>query len=68
MVTENCSACRYFLDLNQMGQCRRFPAFVNRHKNETCGEFSEKAVENSVEQPKPKRTYTRKAKDDQASA
>lgn len=66
MVTENCSACRYFLDLNQMGQCRRFPAFVNRHKNETCGEFSAKAVEKPVEQPK--RKYVRKAKDDQASA
>ena len=61
MVNENCSACRHFLDLQQMGQCRRFPAFVNRHRNEGCGEFTEKAVETSVEQPKVKRKYERKA-------
>jgi hypothetical protein len=51
-----------------MGQCRRFPSFVNRHRNEGCGEFSEKAVETVAEEEKPKRKYVRKAKDDQASA
>jgi len=68
MVTEHCSSCRYFLDHQQMGQCRRFPAFVNRHRNESCGEYSEKAVETVAEEEKPKRKYVRKAKDDQAFA
>ena len=59
MSDSNCSACRHFIDFNQMGQCRRYPAFVNRHKNEGCGEFNEKAV--VTEEVKPKRKYERKA-------
>jgi hypothetical protein len=59
MSDDNCSACRYFIDFNQMGQCRRYPAFVNRHKNEGCGEFNPIAA--VTEEVKPKRKYERKA-------
>ena len=65
MSDDNCSACRYFIDFNQMGQCRRYPAFVNRHKNEGCGEFATIAEIISfpalVAENKPKRKYERKA-------
>jgi hypothetical protein len=61
MSDSNCSACRHFIDFNQMGQCRRYPTFVNRHKNEGCGEFNEKAVETTAIEVKPKRKYERKA-------
>lgn len=61
MSDSNCSACRYFVDLQQMGQCRRYPAYVTRHRNEQCGEFNEKAVETTVIEVKPKRKYERKA-------
>ena len=59
MSDSNCSACRYFIDFNQMGQCRRYPTFVNRHKHEGCGEFNQIVV--VVEEVKPKRKYERKA-------
>ena len=61
MSDSNCSACRHFIDFNQMGQCRRYPTFVNRHKNEGCGEFNQIVVETVVEEVKPKRKYERKA-------
>ena len=59
MSDSNCSACRHFIDFNQMGQCRRYPTFVNRHKTEGCGEFNQIAV--AAEEVKPKRKYERKA-------
>jgi hypothetical protein len=65
MPESNCSACRYFVDFQQMGQCRRYPAFVNRHRNEGCGEFATVAEIISfpalVAELKPKRKYERKA-------
>jgi len=38
---ENCKLCRFFdLQNNQtLGQCRRYPTYMNRHQNEWCGEF-----------------------------
>ena len=44
MLVDNCKACRYFNDIGQMGQCRRYPTFQNRHHTEWCGEFSPSVV------------------------
>ena len=43
----NCKACVYFNDIGQMGQCRRYPTYQNRHHTEWCGEFELVAVESS---------------------
>jgi len=45
MLKENCKACCYFNDIGQMGQCRRYPTYQNRHYTEWCGEFEVVAVE-----------------------
>jgi hypothetical protein len=47
MLKENCKACHYFNDIGQMGQCRRYPTYQNRHYTEWCGEFEVVAVESS---------------------
>lgn len=41
MAETYCKTCRYFLiETNaQMGSCRRFPTYQNRHTTEWCGEF-----------------------------
>ena len=44
MLKDNCKACRYFNDIGQMGQCRRYPTYQNRHNTEWCGEFSPSVV------------------------
>ena len=44
MLKHNCKACVYFNDLGQMGQCRRYPTFQNRHHTEWCGEFELVAI------------------------
>ena len=44
MLKQNCKACVYFNDLGQMGQCRRYPTFQNRHYTEWCGEFELVAI------------------------
>lgn len=44
MLNENCKACRYFNDIGQLGQCRRYPTYQNRHHTEWCGEFSPSVV------------------------
>ena len=38
-MDSNCKSCKYFLVGNQLGQCRRYPSYQNRHENEWCGEF-----------------------------
>jgi hypothetical protein len=43
--TSNCNSCHYFQGGDNLGQCRRFPVYQNRHKNEWCGEFAEKLSE-----------------------
>ena len=42
MDKENCKLCRFFdLQNNQtLGQCRRYPTYMNRHQNEWCGEHN----------------------------
>lgn len=44
MLKQNCKACVYFNDIGQMGQCRRYPTFQNRHHTEWCGEFQLVAI------------------------
>lgn len=44
MLKQNCKACVYFNDIGQMGQCRRYPTFQNRHSTEWCGEFQLVAI------------------------
>ena len=45
MATEYCRDCRHYHDNNSiLGLCRRYPTYQNRSPNETCGEFSVKAV------------------------
>ena len=44
MLKGNCKACRYFNDIGQMGQCRRYPTYQNRHYTEVCGEFKLVAI------------------------
>ena len=42
MAGTYCKTCKYFLiETNaQMGSCRRFPTYQNRHSTEWCGEFA----------------------------
>ena len=47
MLKQNCKVCVYFNDLGQMGQCRRYPTYQNRHSTEWCGEFELVAIESS---------------------
>jgi len=44
MLKQNCKACVYFNDIGQLGQCRRYPTYQNRHHTEWCGEFSPSVV------------------------
>ena len=44
MLKQNCKVCVFFNDLGQMGQCRRYPTFQNRHHTEWCGEFELVAI------------------------
>ena len=44
MADVNCNSCVFFVDHQIMGQCRRFPLFQNRHKNEWCGEHKAQIV------------------------
>ena len=39
MAENHCIDCKYFVDHTQLGQCRRFPLYQARHRNEWCGEF-----------------------------
>jgi len=42
VANDNCKTCNYFwIQSNaQMGSCRRYPTYQNRHSTEWCGEFS----------------------------
>ena len=45
MADTYCRDCRHYHDNGSiLGLCRRFPTYQNRSPNETCGEFSVKAV------------------------
>jgi len=42
---DKCIDCKHYHDNGSiLGLCRRFPTYQNRSPNETCGEFSVKAV------------------------
>ena len=63
MAEINCKACKHFQDHGQMGVCRRYPTYQNRHHTELCGEFSALPIkylvlpvkEMSEEIPEPKK-------------
>lgn len=44
MAKNNCTGCKHFQDHGQMGVCRRYPTYQNRHHTEICGEFSALAI------------------------
>jgi len=45
MAGQHCRDCRHYHDNGSiLGLCRRYPLYQNRSPNETCGEFSVKAV------------------------
>ena len=46
-----CKSCRFYSAGHVLGQCRRYPTFVNRHQNEWCGEHSELEVMESIYAP-----------------
>lgn len=39
-VHSKCANCRYFLNAEIMGSCRRYPHTINRHMNDWCGEHA----------------------------
>jgi len=52
MATEYCRDCRHYNDNNSiLGLCRRYPTYQNRSPQETCGEFSVKAVAELTPEP-----------------
>ena len=40
MTVANCSDCKFFVNHDRMGICRRYPAYVHRSPVEWCGEHS----------------------------
>jgi len=36
----SCADCKYFLNAQIMGSCRRYPQTINRHMNDWCGEHT----------------------------
>lgn len=34
----SCASCKFFLNAQIMGSCRRYPQTINRHMNDWCGE------------------------------
>ena len=34
----SCADCKFFLNAQIMGSCRRYPQTINRHMNDWCGE------------------------------
>ena len=50
-----CETCKFWLEQNIIGHCRRFPKYHNTSKTHWCGEYSTNAPEVVV-----KRKYVRK--------
>ncbi|CAB4134256.1 hypothetical protein UFOVP205_13 [uncultured Caudovirales phage] len=73
----SCADCRFFLNAQIMGSCRRYPQTINRHMNDWCGEHSAPTEPEMVNLPvydiltdtvaEPKKRG-RKPKNDQAIA
>jgi len=52
MADEHCRDCRHYYDNGSiLGLCRRYPTYQNRSPQETCGEFSVKAVAELTPEP-----------------
>ena len=63
----NCGACRFWVDQNIIGLCKRYPEHFNKHNSDWCGEFAQKQVQvvalpvvEMKPQDAPKRKYTRR--------
>ena len=37
---DSCHGCRFFVHGAVIGQCRRYPAIVNKHHTDWCGEWA----------------------------
>jgi hypothetical protein len=72
----SCADCKFFLNAQIMGSCRRYPQTINRHMNDWCGEHAliERVMVNlpvydimtdTISEPKKR---GRKPKNDQAPA
>jgi hypothetical protein len=72
----SCADCKFFLNAQIMGSCRRYPQTINRHMNDWCGEHAliERVMvdlpvydimTDTITEPKKR---GRKPKNDQASA
>lgn len=44
MTTEHCIDCRYFVDFDRIGTCRRFPVYQHRGRTDWCGEFATQPI------------------------
>lgn len=44
MTVNHCIDCKFFVDFERMGECRRFPTFQHRSRVDWCGEFATKPV------------------------
>jgi hypothetical protein len=78
----SCASCKFFLNAQIMGSCRRYPQTINRHMNDWCGEhFAVQQAEpamvklpvydiqtDMVAQPPMKKKPGRKPKHDQTPA
>ena len=78
----SCASCKFFLNAQIMGSCRRYPQTINRHMNDWCGEhFEVQQAEpvmvklpvydiqtDTVVQPPMKKKPGRKPKHDQTPA
>jgi len=78
----SCASCKFFLNAQIMGSCRRYPQTINRHMNDWCGEHCavkqiEQPTENlrvydiqtdTVVEPPLKKKPGRKPKHDQTPA
>ena len=52
MATEYCRDCKHYCDTNSiLGLCRRYPTYQNRSPQETCGEYTGKAVAQLTPEP-----------------
>lgn len=80
-VAHSCGSCKFFLNAQIMGSCRRYPQTINRHMNDWCGEYvavqQEKPVEilpvydiltDTVVEPPLRKKPGRKPKYDQTPA
>lgn len=44
-MSVHCKNCRFFVNGQVMGACRRYPAMQNKHEMDWCGEHQEQPVQ-----------------------